>query len=344
MPGFQLTPDIAVDMGTDSTRIYVKNKGIVVNESSIMMLKGNGKKAPIVAIGDSCEEFIGRANSEFRIVHPIRSGIIVDYENTQIMLNYYITKAIGTLFHLKPRVVVTIPGNVNSVQRQSVINALTKIGSRQIFVVEQAFAAALGTGLQVYEPQASFVVDIGCGTTEIALISMGGIVSSASIQVAGNVINEMIGQHLKKRYGIDVTERATEQIKFDLTDVREEENIDRIVVVRGRDMATGMPFTQDVKTSEICKAIRPALMEIIGGIRRILELTPPELCIDILKSGIYLTGGSSLLPGLDSLIVSELGIPVSVAREAGECTILGAGYLADHFDMLSNRTEMLKSR
>ena len=344
MPGLQLKPDVAVDMGTDNTRIYVKNKGIVVNESSVLVRKGNGKKAPIIAIGDSCEEFIGRANSEYRIVHPIRSGIIVDYENAQIMLHYYMTKAIGSWFHLKPRIVVTIPGNVNAVQRQSVINVMEKIGARQIFVVEQAFASGLGTGLQVYEPQASFVVDIGSGTTEIALISMGGIVSSLSIQAAGTMLNDLIGQHLKKRYGIDVTERATEQIKFDLTDVREEKNIDRIVVVRGRDMATGMPFTQDVKTSEICKAIKPALMEIIGGIRRILEMTPPELCIDILKNGIYLTGGSSLLPGLDALIVTELGIPVSVAREAGECTILGAGYLSDHFDMLSNRTELLKSK
>ncbi|MBQ8093883.1 MAG: rod shape-determining protein [Clostridia bacterium] len=344
MPGFRLSPDVAIDMGTTNTRIYVKGKGIVVNEASIMVLRGKGKKAPIVAIGDSCEEFIGRANSEYSIIRPIRSGIIVDYENAQILLHYFMTKAIGSRFYFKPRVVVSIPGHVNAVQRQSFINAVQKIGARQIYVVEQSFAAAIGTGLRVYEPQGILAVDIGSGTTEVALISMGGIVASDSIEIAGNVIDNMIGQHLKKRYGIDVTDKVTEQIKFDLTDVREEENLDRIVVVRGRDMATGMPFTQDVKTSEICKAIRPTLMSIITVIRRVLEMTPPELCVDILQNGIYLTGGSSLLPGLDSLIVTELGIPVSVAREAGECTILGAGYLADHFDMLGNRTELMKSR
>ncbi|MBQ9009371.1 MAG: rod shape-determining protein [Clostridia bacterium] len=339
MPNFQLSHDVAVDMGTSNTRIYVKNKGIVINEASVLVLRANTRQSPVVAIGDSCEEFIGRANSEYRIVRPIRSGIIVDYENAQIMLHYFLTKAIGSRFYFKPRVVVTIPGLANAVQRQSVINVLGKIGVRQIHMVEQAYAAANAVSNEVKKAKATFVVDIGAGTTEVALISLEGMVASRSAQLGGDLIDEKIREHLDRHYGMEITDRIAEQIKYDLTDVREEENQDRIVVVRGRDKATSMPFTQDVKTSEICRAIHPVLMDIVGEIRQVLEMTPPELCRDIIKNGIILTGGSAQLPGLDTLIVDELGISVSVGREAEESTILGAGAMADHFEEISGRDQ-----
>lgn len=333
---FQLgTPDIAVDIGTNNTRIYVKNRGIVVNEPSVVIVRGESKE--IIAVGDSAEELIGRSPGNIRIVHPLRDGVIVDYEMAQIMIHYFVSKAIGTRHFMRPRVVVTMPSKVSKVEHSAVINALEKIGSRQIFVVEQAFAAALGTGLSVYEPQGNFVVDIGGGTTEVALVSMGGIVLSHSIRVAGNKIDEAISGYLKKQHGILVTDRVAEQLKFDLSDVcAPEGELEHLAVVRGRDIATGMPLTVDVNMFKVTEAIQDTLKEILGAIKWVLGRIPPELAADILQNGIFLTGGSAALPNLDTMIAAEFGVPVSVARDAGECTTLGAGYMADHFDMLGN--------
>ena len=332
---FQLvSPDIAVDIGTNNTRVYVKDKGIVVNEPSVVIMRGESKE--IIAIGDSAEELIGRSPGNIRIVHPLRDGVIVDYEMAQIMIHNFVSKAIGTRYFMRPRVVVTMPSKVSKVEHSAVINAMEKIGARQIFVVEQAFAAALGTGLPVYEPQGSFIVDIGGGTTEVALVSMGGIVLSHSIRVAGNKIDEAISGFLKKQHGILVTERVAEQLKLDLADVFRTEGMEHVAVVRGRDIATGMPLTVDVDMVKVSEAISDTLREILGAIKWVLGRIPPELAADILQNGIFLTGGSAALPNLDSMIAAEFGVPVSVARDAGECTTLGAGYMADHFDMLGN--------
>ena len=329
-----ISPDIAVDIGTNNTRVYVKNKGIVVNEPSVLIVKDDASK-DVIALGDSAEEFIGRSAKNVRVIHPLRDGVIVDYEMAQIMIHYFVSKAIGTRHFFRPRVVVTMPGKVSKVEHRAVINALEKIGARQIFVVEQAFAAALGTGLSVYEPQGSFVVDIGAGTTEVAVVSMGGIVLSHSIRVAGNKIDEAISGHLKKDYAILVTDRVAEQLKIDLSDIRNVEE-DHIAVVRGRDIATGMPLTVDVKMKKLTDAISGTIKEILDAIRWVLGRIPPELASDILENGIFLTGGTAAMPNLDTIIATEFGVPVSVARDAGECTILGAGYMADHFDMLGS--------
>ena len=284
MAGFQfVSPDIAVDIGTDNTRVYVKEKGIVVNEPSVVITRGEGPKN-IVAVGDSAEEMIGRAGGNIRIIHPLRDGVIVDYEMAQIMIHYFVSKAIGTRRFVRPRVVVTMPGDVSKVERRAVINTMEKIGARQIFVVEQAFAAALGTGLPVYEPQGSFIVDIGGGTTEVALVSMGGVVLSHSVRVAGNKIDEAIAGFLKKQHAILVTDRVAEQIKFDLADVRSERKMEHIAVVRGRDIATGMPLTVDVNMAKVSEAIREPIQEILGAIKWVLGRIPPELCADILQN------------------------------------------------------------
>jgi len=338
---FQIgSQDIAVDIGTNNTRIYVKDKGIVVNEPSVVVVR-NDDPRKIIAIGDSAEELIGRSPGNMRIVHPLRDGVIVDYEMAQVMILYFVSKAIGTKHFVRPRMVVTMPGEVSKVERRAVINALERVGARQIYVVEQAFAAALGTGLPVYEPQGSFVVDIGAGTTEVALVSMGGIVLSHSIRVAGNKIDDAISGYLKKQHAVLVTDRVAEQIKLDLADVRMDEGFDHVAVVRGRDIATGMPLTVDVNMAKVSEAIRETLKEILAAIKWVLGRIPPEFASDILKNGIFLTGGSAALPNLDAMIASEFGVPVSVARDAGECTTLGAGYMADHFDMLgvSGRNE-----
>lgn len=330
-----VSPDIAVDLGTNNTRVYVKDKGIVVNESSVIITRGDGPRN-VIAVGDSADELIGRSAGNIRIVHPLRDGVIVDYELAQTMIHYFVSKAIGTRHFIRPRVVVTMPSEVSKVERRAVINAMEKIGARQIYTVEQAFAAALGTGLPVYEPQGNFIVDIGGGTTEVAVVSMGGIVLSHSIRIAGNKIDEAISGFLKKQHGILVTERVAEQIKLDLPDVRAGRELEHMAVVRGRDIATGMPLTVDVNMARVSEAIREPIKEILSAIKWVLGRIPPELAADILQNGIFLTGGSAALPSLDSMIATEFGVPVSVARDAGECTTLGAGYMADHFDMLGN--------
>ncbi|MBP3645216.1 MAG: rod shape-determining protein [Clostridia bacterium] len=333
---FQIvSPDIAVDIGTNNTRIYVKDRGIVVNEPSVLVMRGEGSKN-IAAIGDGADELVGRSGGKFRVIHPLRDGVIVDYEMAQTMIHFFVRKAIGTHHLVRPRVVVTMPSDVNKVERRAVINALEKIGARSIYTVEQAFAAALGTGLPVYEPVGNLVVDIGAGTTEVALVSMGGIVISHSIRVAGNKIDEAISGYLKKQHAILVTDRVAEQLKIDMPDVRKDSKIEHIAVVRGRDIATGMPLTVDVNMVKVSEAIQDILKEILGAIKWVLSRIPPELAADILQNGIYLTGGSAALPGLDAMIATEFGVPVSVARDAGECTTLGAGYMADHYDMLNN--------
>ncbi len=330
-----VSPDIAVDLGTNNTRVYVKDKGIVVNESSVIITRGEGPRN-VIAVGDSADELIGRSAGNIRVVHPLRDGVIVDYELAQTMIHYFVSKAIGTRHFVRPRVVVTMPSEVSKVERRAVINAMEKIGARQIYIVEQAFAAALGTGLPVYEPQGNFIVDIGGGTTEVAVVSMGGIVLSHSIRIAGNKIDEAIAGFLKKQHGILVTERVAEQLKLDLPDVRTGRGLEHMAVVRGRDIATGMPLTVDVNMARVSEAIREPIKEILSAIKWVLGRIPPELAADILQNGIFLTGGSAALPSLDSMIASEFGVPVSVARDAGECTTLGAGYMADHFDMLGN--------
>lgn len=339
MAAFQfISPDIAVDVGTNNTRIYVKDKGIVVNESSIVVTRGEGAKN-IVAIGDSAEDLIGRAAGDVRVVRPLRDGVIVDYEMAQVMIHYFVSKAIGMRRLIRPRVVVTMPGEANKVDRRTVLNAMERIGARSVFAVEQAFAAALGTGLPVYEPQGNFVVDIGAGTTEVAIVSMGGIVLSKSVRVAGNKIDEAIAAFLRKQHAILVTERVAEQLKMDIADVFGEHGVERIAVVRGRDIATGMPLTVDVNMADVAQAIQDVLREILAAIKWVLGRIPPELAVDVLQNGIFLTGGSASLPNLDTMIATEFGVPVSVARDAGECTTLGAGYMADHFDMLDTRNK-----
>ena len=330
-----VSPDIAVDIGTNNTRVYVKDLGIVVNEPSVIIVRGENETKNIIAVGESAEELIGRSPGNIRVIRPLRDGVIVDYEMARIMVHYFINKAIGHRRLVQPRAVVTMPSKISKVERRAVINAMEQIGIRKIYPVEQSFAAALGTGLPVYEPLGNFIVDIGAGTTEIAIVSMGGIVVSHAIRVAGNKIDEAIAGYLKKQHAILVTERVAEQLKLDLADVRSNEQLDHIAIVRGRDIATGMPMTVEVNVSKVSEAIAEPLKEILAAIKWVLERIPPEMASDILKNGIYLTGGTASLPNLDLMIASEFGVPVSVAKDAGECTTLGAGYMADHFDMLS---------
>ena len=332
MAGFQfVSPDIAVDIGTDNTRVYVKDKGIVVNEPSVVITRGEGPRN-IVAVGDSAEEMIGRAGGNIRIIHPLRDGVIVDYEMAQIMIHYFVSKAIGTRRFVRPRVVVTMPGDVSKVERRAVINTMEKIGARQIFVVEQAFAAALGTGLPVYEPQGSFVVDIGGGTTDIAVISMSSAVVKESVAMAGDKVDEAITKHMRRRHNLHIGERTAERIKIQLAVVSPEPAVGAMDIT-GRSIISGLPRTEHIEAAEISEAVEEVAVAIIEAIHSVLERTPPELASDIYQNGIILTGGGALLGGLSRRIQTSMRIPCQVADNPADCVVRGTGMALENMEL-----------
>ena len=324
--------DIGIDLGTDSVLVYIRGTGIVLHEPSVVAYDRDTNE--IKSIGEEARDMIGRTPGNIAAVRPLRQGVISDYTITEKMLKYFIHKAVGRKTFWRPRITVCVPSGVTEVEKRAVIDATMEAGARDVIIVQEPIAAALGAGIDISKPFGNIVVDIGGGTTEVALVSMGGVVLSHSVRVAGNKIDEAIAGFLKKQHAILVTDRVAEQIKFDLADVRSERKMEHIAVVRGRDIATGMPLTVDVNMAKVSEAIREPIQEILGAIKWVLGRIPPELCADILQNGIFLTGGSAALPNLDTMIATEFGVPVSVARDAGECTTLGAGYMADHFDML----------
>ena len=337
----QFSPaDIAIDMGTDRTRIYVRGKGIVVNEASIVAMD-SGKNGRIVAIGDGAEEVAGRSDNRIRVLHPVQQGKITDLETAQLMIQYFVNKAIGSV-RLKPRAIAVKPIGCTRMEESILRRTVETVGCRAMVIVDSITAAGLGAGLTVYEPQGSFIVDIGAGKTEIALTSMGGIVLSHSIPIGGNQIDREIVEHIRREYEMSIVERTAEQIKFDLTDVSSPDTSDRFIVVRGRDIATGMPTTAEIRIEGIRSAVCIVLDQILEAVKWVLSRVPPEMCVDVLKNGIMVCGGSSQLPKLSDMITNAFGVPSLIAREAGECAVLGAGYMADHFEVYSNAAESKK--
>ena len=330
-----LTADIAVDMGTGYSRIYVKGKGIVVNEPSILAVRSDNHK--VVAIGEGAEEIAGRSSAAVHLEYPIRNGKIVDLELAQIMLQYFVNKALGML-HLKPRLITAKPIGTTKLEETMLMKTIESVGGRNQIFIDQIIAAGLGAGLPVYEPQGSFIIDMGAGKTQIALVSMGGMVVSYSDSLGGERIDREIAESIKRKHDIVITQKVAEQIKMDLIDIKPVEKDDRFIIVRGRDIATGMPTTADVSMGTICEAICSVVTELTEMIKRVLTRVPPELCIDIAKNGIYLCGGTSQLPKLDVIIKEDLGIPVHIAKEAGESVVLGLGYVADHYDVYSGNS------
>ena len=324
--------DIGIDLGTASVLVYVKGKGVVLKEPSVVAFDRDTNV--VKAIGEEARLMLGRTPGNIVAVRPLRQGVISDYTVTEKMMKYFVQKALGKRTFKKPRISVCVPSGVTEVEKKAVEEAAFASGAREVHLIEEPVAAAIGAGIDISKPCGNMIVDIGGGTTEVALVSMGGVVLSHSVRVAGNKIDEAISGFLKKQHAILVTDRVAEQIKFDLADVRSEKKMEHIAVVRGRDIATGMPLTVEVNMAKVSEAIREPIQEILSAIKWVLGRVPPELCADILQNGIYLTGGSAALPNLDTMIATEFGVPVSVARDAGECTTLGAGYMADHFDML----------
>ena len=329
-----VAPDMGIDLGTANTQVYVKKKGIVINEPSLLVADRGGRHA-VRAIGEEARVMLGRTAADVTAVRPMADGMIRDFDMTQYMLQYFVRKAIGVSRLVKPRAIMTIPCRVSPIERRAVRKAAVYAGIRenQLHLVEKPFASAIGSGLPVFEPIGSMVVDIGGGTTEAAVISLGGIVVSRSIRIGGMKMDEAIITYVKREFNMMIGDRTAEDVKTALGSalpMKEE----RRVLVRGRDMITNLPQTAEISSTQVYEALKAPCQAILAAIQHVLERTPPELAGDVMKSGIHLTGGGSQLFALDQYIASELDMPVLLARDPMSCAALGAGHLADNIELL----------
>jgi rod shape-determining protein MreB len=327
--------DLAIDLGTANTLIYLEGKGIVLREPSVVAVKEEGRYKKVVAIGEEAKKMLGKTPGTIKAIRPLREGVIADFEVTEAMIRYFIQKVHNRSYFVKPRIIISVPSGTTQVERRAVKESAESAGAREVYLIEEPMAAAIGAGLPVAEPVASMVVDIGGGTTEVAVISLGGIVVSHSIKVAGDKVDEAIVYYIKRKYSLLIGEATAEQVKIQIGDVLPQEPYPEMEI-KGRDLITGVPKTITITSKEVQEAIKEPVDLIIQAIKQVLEATPPELAADLVDRGIMLTGGGALLKNLDKLISQETGLKVSVAEEPLLCVALGAGKALDNLDKLKD--------
>lgn len=327
-----LSRDMGIDLGTANTLVYVKGKGIVMREPSVVAIER--ESGQVLAVGEEAKQMIGRTPGNIVAIRPMKDGVIADFDTTQSMIKYFINKALrGRTFLVRPRVVIGVPSGVTAVEERAVREAALQAGAREAYLIEEPMAAAIGAGLPVHEPTGTIIVDVGGGTTEVAVISLGGIVTSRSIRVAGDEMDEAIIQHVKRSYNLMIGERTAEELKikigtaYPLDDKETEE-------VRGRDLVSGLPKTVTVTLAEIYQALSEPVSAILDAIRQTLEKTPPELAADIMDRGIMMAGGGALLRGLDRLVSEETRMPVHLAEDPLLAVAYGSGRVLENIDIL----------
>jgi rod shape-determining protein MreB len=323
---FSLVPEIGIDLGTANILVYVKGKGILLREPSVVAMHTLTKK--ILAVGEEARLMIGRTPGNIVAVRPMSDGVIADYTTTQKMLEYLIDKVCGKRRWFRPKVLVCVPSGVTSVERRAVIQAARSAGAHEAYPIEEPMAAAIGAGLPIDQPGGNMVVDIGGGTTDIAVISLGGIVVSKSVRLGGNKLDEVIARHIKNKYSLMIGDRTAEEIKIKIGSAYPLQT-ELTLEVRGRDMVAGLPKTVDVTSEEIRNALSEPVSLIVEKVRSVLEETPPELSSDIIERGVMLTGGGALLRGLDKLLAIETNIPIHIAEDPLSCVALGTGKALD---------------
>ncbi|MBE6081255.1 MULTISPECIES: rod shape-determining protein [Tissierellales] len=325
------TKDMGIDLGTANTLVYMKGKGIVLREPSVVAIQTNTKQ--VLAVGEEAKKMIGRTPGHIVAIRPLKDGVIADFDITQNMLKYFIRKAIQKKTIFQPRVVICVPSGVTEVEKRAVEEATIHAGAREAYLIEEPMAAAIGAGLPVHEATGSMIVDIGGGTAEVAVISLGGIVTSRSIRIAGDELDESIVYYIKKEYNLMIGERTAEEVKISIgsADIKEKETK---MSIRGRDLISGLPNTIEISSSEIYEAMKEPVNNIVEAIKFTLEKTPPELASDIMEQGITLSGGGALLDGIDRLISRETGMPVYIAENPLDCVALGAGKTLGSIDVL----------
>lgn len=331
---FHFGEDIGIDLGTASVLVYVKNKGIVLNEPSVVAIEKN--TGQVIAIGEEARKMLGRTPGNIIAIRPMKEGVIADYEVTEKMLRYFIGKAMENKFFFKPRVIIGIPSGVTSVEERAVKQAALSAGAKEAFLIEEPLAAALGAGLEISTPNGSMVVDIGGGTTDVAVLSLGGIVTSKSIRVGGDKIDEAITRYMRRYHKLMIGERTAEEIKIEIGTAYPSERGNKSLDIRGRDIVSGLPKTVTISADEAHEAIREPIEAILGAVKEVLEKTPPELAADIMNKGIVLTGGGALVHGLDKYLSDETRLPVHIAENAIQCVALGTARALSHIDLLEN--------
>jgi rod shape-determining protein MreB len=329
---FGISRDIGIDLGTANVLIYQRGRGIVLREPSVVAINKHTKQ--LKAAGEEARQMLGRTPTSIVALQPIRDGVIADYTVTEQMLRYFIEKVAGKRFLFKPRVIICVPSGVTSVERRAVLDAARSAGAKEAYPIEEPMAAAIGAGLNIGDPEGNMVVDIGGGTTDVAVISLGGIVKSESVRIGGNKLDDAIHRYIKREYNLIIGDRTAEEIKIGIGSafaLEEELSME----VSGRDMVNGLPKTTLISSGEIRDALSEAVHQIVMRTRSVLEQTPPELAADIVSHGIWLTGGGALLRGLDKLLEQETGIPVHIAEDPLSCVAIGSGQALDHIELLS---------
>ena len=314
--------DIGIDLGTASVLVYMRGSGIILQEPSVVAIDNNTNM--ILAVGEAARSMLGRTPGNITAMRPLREGVISDYDITEKMLKYFITKAVGRNFFRKPRIAVCVPSSVTEVERRAVEDATRQAGARQVFVIEEPIAAAIGAGIDISRACGSMVVDIGGGTTDVAVISLGGCVVATSLKVAGDNFDEAIVRYMRKKHNLLIGERTAEDLKMNIGTAYER-TVPAYMEIRGRNLITGLPKTLEVSSEEMMEALNESVATIIDAVHMVLEKTPPELASDISDRGIVLTGGGSLLNGLDKLLRHKTGIKTVVSEEAVSCVAIGTG-------------------
>lgn len=326
--------DIGIDLGTANVLIHVKGKGIVLNEPSVVAVDKLTNK--VLAVGEEAYRMVGRTPGNIVVIRPLKDGVIADFDVTEAMLSHFITKLKVKGIFSKPRILICCPTNITSVEQKAIRQAAEKSGGKKIYLEEEPKVAAIGAGMDIFQPSGNMVIDIGGGTTDVAVLSMGDIVTSESITIAGDTFDNDITQYIKREYKLLIGERTSEDIKIHVGTVfpggRDEE-----LDIRGRDMVSGLPRTITVNSQEIGKALKESVQLIVQAAKNVLERTPPELSADIIDRGVFLTGGGALLHGIDQLLAEELKVPVFVSDNPLDCVAIGTGILLENFSKNSRR-------
>ncbi|MDE6357777.1 MAG: rod shape-determining protein [Eubacteriales bacterium] len=331
--------DIGIDLGTSSVLIYIKGKGIVLEEPSVVAIEKSDNT--VIAVGEKAKKMIGKAPSNINVIRPLKDGVISNYSITEIMLKYFINKSIGKQSSRRPKIAICVPSQVTEVEKKAVKDATKDAGAREVFVIEEPVAAAIGSGIDISRACGSMVVDIGAGTTDVAVISLGGSVAKASVRVAGDHFDSAIIKYIKKKYNIIVGEKTAEKAKIEIGTAYKDSAFAQIDV-RGRNIVTGLPSTVTITSNDLYEALLEPIDSILATIKGILEITPPELSADIYERGIVMTGGGSLLYGFDKLIKEKTGINTVVAEDAITCVALGTGKYVEYNSKLNKQNKKFK--
>lgn len=326
--------DIGIDLGTASILVYTTKMGIILQEPSVVAIDRETNK--LLAVGDSAKAMLGRTPGNIIAIRPLKNGVISDYEVTQKMISYFLEKAVGkNKWFVKPRIVICVPSGITAVEKRAVMQASAQSGASKTYLIEEPIAAAIGAGIDIAEAMGNMIVDIGGGTTDIAVLSLGGIVVNKSVKVGGDTFDSCISKYVRKKYNLMIGERTSERLKIDIGTAFEHSRDEKLTVV-GRYLLTGLPKSIEISSSEILESIEEPLESIILAVREVLEVTPPELGSDIGEKGILMTGGGALLNGLDKLIKSRTNIEVNIADDPISCVARGTGKSLESIDMLEN--------